>query len=143
MNLYCLLLRRLFGTELLKEVLAVQCPEDAFKSKSVWNLVIPNSVEELNLRTRILFGSVTSLFTAALEGQKRQCLTIWSDVGIRPQNEPIESFFFHPAHLRLVHRPSPNLEDKELMGEQMVESSKLFFARSSVAVKSTLYTISE
>ena len=100
-------------------------------------------MEELNLRTRIMFGSLTSLFTAALEGQKRQCLTIWSDVGLKVQDDPIDSFFLFPDHRRLSHRPTPDHLEPERMSDLIDDASKLFFARCSVPVKSTIYTIGE
>ena len=143
-NLYCFLLCQIFNKPLIEQCLDFVCETSTGKSMAVKNILIPNTLEELNVRLKFLWSSITDIHTVAMEGQKRQTCSIWNEMGLQVTVAPIPGFFSFSLIKPLTHRPTPN-SDLGSGGIQMMfslkQSSKLFFQRTGKAIETHCYPL--
>ena len=148
-NLYCKLLIRAFGKESIKAKLESSegLAEDGkrFHSANSLNLILPESVPELNLRLRFLYGAATKIHTCASEGGKRQTVALWNDLNRNIQKEPIRSFFAIQTHEKLTHRITPDNPEDDAADyiASLQKLSDKYYKRSGFPIKSHLYACNE
>ena len=141
-NLYCFLLCQIFGKPLIQKCLAIDSANNLEHLMAVKNVLIPNTLEELNVRLRFLWSSITDIHTVAMEGQKRQTCSIWNEMGLQVTNTPIPGFFSLSTMKPLRHRTTPNYDSGPLkMLSALSRSSKAFFARAKAPVETRCYPL--
>lgn len=145
-NLYCLLLHHHFKDEVIKRCLdrvEKMCENDAseFNIYNAQNLLIPATLEELNLRIRLLWGATTSLHTIALEGQKRQFCMTWSELGLKFSSRPFKSFYLLKKKERFSHRQTPNDPAANAFKSLLNQATKLYYERAAVSIRSYFFVL--
>lgn len=143
-RLYRLLLKSRIDPQKLKnhmdKILQFDKSKQFFHHKNNLNLIIPESVEEMNLRIRYLLSSSTSVHTLAMEGGKRQTVALWNDLNLEIQETPIHSFMDITNNDRLGHRKLPDLENEVQLRKRIQNLSHLYYSRSNVPIQSMLYS---
>lgn len=143
-NVCILMLIHHFGREELKRVLSL-CDkimsEDAFKALSLLNIIIPESVQEMNIRNLFLWSALTSALTGGVEAGKRQTVTRVNDVDRFVTGEPIKSFFDVKQSDLLPHRKTPNSHDQLAFSSQLSIQSGKFYSRAKTPVKTDYYCL--
>ena len=112
---------------------------NSFNELKCRNLLVGESVEEINLRLRFLLVATTPIHTFAMEGGKRQMVALWNDLNMNVQQHPVKSFFNLPMNARLIHRPSPKTKRRTAFSNEMDECNDLFYSRSKVGIPSHMY----
>ena len=145
LNLYFLLVVRHFGTELLnkwmEDTRALARADKSSEMKTWQNMIIPNSVEELSLRTQFLWCGVCPAFLQPLEGMKRTACCVYSQLGHQITAAPIDSFFNISQNHKIDHRPTPNDADTEDLTDSMRNASDIHFLRSSTNVQTKMFAL--
>ena len=112
MNLYCKLLVHHLGVESINELLSYAdtkaAENEVFKALCCQNLILPQSIGEMNLRIKHMWGALTPVFTAAMECGKRQTAMLWSELETTFDGKGFNTFFnISPSRL-YDHRKTPN-----------------------------------
>jgi hypothetical protein len=103
-------------------------------------MILPESVEELNLRLKFLWGSSTKIFTMAMEGQKRQTVCLWNDLNHKMIGTHIESFFQIKDSNILKHRKTPTEPDESRMNQKLDNLAKKHYNRSGCSIQTEMCT---
>lgn len=144
--LYCLLLKHHFGSTVIKRCLdrvnkMAKKKEDNFKVFNAQNLLIPATLEELNLRLRVLMGATTGIHSIAIEGQKRMWCQTFSELGLRYSRNPIPSFYLLKKSDQFLHRPTPNVSDDKKFNAKLTEATRIFFSRGATPLRSYMFIL--
>ena len=145
LNLYFLLLIHKFGVEAIERILtsAKEQADDEFAQNLILNFILPENVYELNLRLRYLWCSSTDLQTVAFEGQKRRSCEVWNEIGVQLRSGPhVKTFFQLEQKRQLSHRKLPQVQESFLIPNALRNISPLFFSRSSVQIRTKVYSCS-
>ena len=132
MNLYCKLLVHHFGREKINNLLdfaSTVVSQGMFKALCAQNMLIPQTVEELQLRLKIMWGATTQVFTAAMECGKRQTGMVWNELGVNFDGTGVTSFFNMAKKRMMTHRKTPNHSDDVEFFNGCREISKMFYSR--------------
>ena len=140
LNLYCLLVIRVFGKDTIESLLKEAAKDgwSGMEMYSIYNLILPSSIEECVFRTRLMLTSQTRVHTLAMEGQKRMVTTIWNDLNRCLEETPISSFCVVPSAKLVCHRPTPCTTGLEFQ-TGLLDLSKKFWSRTSIKVTSHFY----
>jgi hypothetical protein len=144
--LYCLLLKHHIGVQVIKRCLDrvnKMSIDDLpnFKVFNAQNLLIPATLEELNLRLRVLMGATTGIHTVAVEGQKRMWCQTFSELGLRYSRLPIPSFYLLSKADQFCHRPTPNDSMDKKFKANLADATKVFFTRGAKPLRSYLFIL--
>ena len=147
-NLYCLLLIHKLGKTTIenhmKKCSSLSENPNRIHFYAASNMIMPNTFAELNLRTRYLWGSTTSIHTLAVEGGHRQTCCVFNELNIEMKFNPIKSFFDITTPTFMTHRKAAvDIEDTMDRADAFQSASLAYYERERLEVRSNLYCLND